>query len=331
MNKELTLYERYYIDTSLQNNVSIPKIAENLKRHKSTIYREIKRNSDEKKEYSPQKAHDLSVYRKKTALKHIKLTSQLKSEINSYLYDFHSPEQIAGRFRKEKKECVSFERIYQYIWEDKRQGGTLYTYLRRKTCKNKKRGNIKDNRGKILNQKSIKERPEVVEKRERAGDYEIDLVALKGRNAYLLTAVDRKTRFTKIDIVKSKDKEEVKKAIVNIFKNEALLHTLTSDNGKEFASHEEISKVLKVDYYFAEPYASCQRGTNENTNGLIRQFFPKNKYYKIDDNFVARIGLVENLLNNRPRKKLDFKTPLEVYLEELVATVAWIQVFKRAF
>jgi len=318
MSKELTQEERYYIYAGLKNGVSVSQIAKNINRHKSTVYRELKRNTG-RRGYRPKQAHSKAVYRRRSANKHKKFGPMLKRHIKWYLaYDL-SPEQITGRFKEKKRECISIEWIYQYIWKDKKNGGSLHHYLRKKIHKNQKRGRKKDNRGAIPNRRSISDRPEIVDKRERTGDWEIDLVVGKGHSGYLVTATERRINLTRIGFVKSKDSYEVEKEVIRILKKEKYLHTITSDNGKEFSNHEKIAKNLGVDYYFANPYSSWERGTNENTNGLIRQYFPKKEYFQHTQDFMNRISAAEKLLNNRPRKKLGFKTPKELFLEELVA------------
>lgn len=318
MSKELAQEERYCIYAGLRNGFSVSQIAKNIKRHKSTIYRELKRNTG-KRGYRPKQAHTKAFNRRQAAQKNKRLSPRMKRHIEWYLKYGLSPEQIVGRFRYKKRECVSIEWIYQYIWKDKKQGGKLYTYLRRKNRKNQKRGRLNDNRGIIPNRRSINSRPKIVEERTRIGDWEIDLVAGKKRSGYLVTATERRINMTRIGFVKSKDSIEVENEVIRILSKDKFLYTITSDNGKEFSNHERIAKRLEIDYYFANPYSSWERGTNENTNGLIRQYFPKKEYFKENEEFTNRISSVEKLLNNRPRKKINFKTPNEIYFEELVA------------
>ena len=196
----------------------------------------------------------------------------------------------------------------QYIWEDKRNGGKLYEHLRHKK-KYRKRSARGDNRGKIPNKKSIEDRPEVVDSRERIGDWEADTIVGKGMKGAIVTLVDRKSRFLRMGLVERRTKEAVKNMIIELLKDFPV-HTITCDNGKEFAAHEEISEVLDAETYFSHPYASWERGTNENTNGLIRQYFPKDTSFKnISKN---DIHYVENRLNTRPRKCLGFVQPMVI-------------------
>lgn len=233
-----------------------------------------------------------------------------------YLKQDFSPEQIVGRAAIEGKEVVSHERIYQYIWKDKRAGGKLYKHLRNKGKKYRKRIHSKDNRGIIINRIDISKRPKVVDNKERIGDLEIDLVIGKDHKGALLTINDRATGLLFMGKIDSKESKAVTDKTIELLEEwKPLLHTITSDNGKEFANHREISEKLDIDYYFAKPYHSWERGANENLNGLVRQYFPKKT------NFEAitqeQINKVVNILNNRPRKRFDYKTPNEVFAQKL--------------
>ena len=222
-----------------------------------------------------------------------------------------SPEQISGRFREEGI-VISHEHIYQYVYADKRVGGDLWKHLR---CQKKRRKRVGDydRRGKIPNRKSIEERPKVVEQRTRLGDWEVDLMLGKDHQGVLVTLTERKSRFTLLRRVASKQAKLVSQAIVELLQWVSALESITADNGKEFAAHQHISQRLSVDFYFAHPYSSWERGTNENTNGLIRQYLPKNRSLK-NVSFQEET-LIMDRLNLRPRKCLDFRTPYEVFFE----------------
>lgn len=212
---------------------------------------------------------------------------------------------------------MSHERTYQHIYADKACGGTLHKHLRRKK-KYGKRINGKSPRGQILHRISIDERPSVVDTKERVGDWEVDTVIGKGHKQAIVSLVERKTKTTLIRKVEKRTAGNVKNAIISMLKPfKGLVHTITADNGKEFAMHREIAKELKTDFYFAHPYASWERGLNENTNGLIRQYFPKkSSFTELADKDMEQ---VMDQLNNRPRKTLRFRTPNEVLYEHLVA------------
>ena len=239
------------------------------------------------------------------------MTPELVKLIESKISEDWSPEQISGWLRNEHSLMISHERIYQHIWSDKLKCGNLYKHLRRQGKKYQKRSNGKTSRGQIKNRVSIDERPAIVDSKIRVGDWEIDTVIGKGHQGALVTLVERKTLYTLAAQVDSKHAEPVTKAAINLLTPFlGRVHTITADNGKEFAWHEEIAKQLKTKVYFAHPYHSWERGLNENTNGLLRQYFPKGtnlKYVK-----QKEVDSVIFKLNNRPRKTLGYKTPAEM-------------------
>lgn len=237
---------------------------------------------------------------------------EIKAATESLLRKDYSPEQIAGRLKLEGKPTVSHERIYQYVWADKKQGGTLYKHLRRKGRKYRKRGLAKDTRGIIKDRTGIEQRPEIVDKKKRIGDFEIDTIIGQNHKSAILTINDRVS--SKVWIVKLNGKnasELAQKTIDLLMPFKGIIHTITGDNGKEFADHKTISKELAIDFYFARPYHSWERGANENTNGLIRQYFPKGSSFENITN--TDVQKVMDILNNRPRKKLKFLTPNEFF------------------
>ena len=222
-----------------------------------------------------------------------------------------SPEQISGWLAKEYRIRVSHESIYQFILTNKRQGGNLHLHLRCKRQRRKRYGST-NSRGQLVNRVPIDERPAIVETRSRIGDWELDTIIGKGHKQALVSLTERKSRLTLLSKVKQKSADLVARSVQNLLEPIASkVFTLTSDNGKEFARHQEISAALQANFYFAHPYASWERGLNENTNGLIRQYFPK----KHDFTTITEraISMVMTKLNNRPRKCLGFKTPNEVF------------------
>lgn len=309
--------QRYTIQVLLEKKFSKSHIATVIGKNKTTIYRELKRNSDKRNfKYTADLATKKCKERHKNKKKKIHFTDEIKQKVEDKIKEDYSPEQITGYFKKEGIACVSHERIYQHIWQDKKKKGDLYTHLRTQGKKYRKRGASKDKRGQIIGRVDIENRPKIVEEKTRFGDFEIDLVIGKNHKKAILTANDRATGFTKIALLESKSAEEVKEKTIEILKNwKPFLQTITSDNGKEFAKHQEISKELEVDYYFAKPYHSWERGANENYNGLLRQYFPKD----YDFNLITEKELkyVEEKLNNRPRKKFGYLTPNEVYLQTI--------------
>lgn len=220
---------------------------------------------------------------------------------------------------------VSAERIYQYIWTDKKKGGKLYQHLRTKGKKYAKRGHLKGTRGIIADRVDIDRRPKIVENRERIGDLEIDLIIGKGHKEALLTINDRATGILFMDKVKTKETEVIEAKASELLQDwTPFLHTITSDNGKEFANNKSIATELEIKFYFAKPYHSWERGANENLNGLVCQYFSGNcDFTQIT---AEQIKHVVNILNNRPRKRFGYRTPNEFLAEKMnnLASVAFI-------
>jgi IS30 family transposase len=312
---QLTHEQRYAIYKLKKQNFTKSRIAEIISVSVSTITRELKRNSG-KKGYRPKQAHEKCLQRRRNAPKHIKLNAAMTEYVCRNLKQYLSPEQIVGQAKLTGIEIVSIERIYLFIWTDKKDGGDLYRYLRWSNKKKRKRYGSTDRRGQIKNRRFIDERPFIVEQRERIGDYEIDTMVGKGRTGYLVTLVDRKSKHTLIGLTRTKQSDQVKDEILKLMNPiKQHIYTITADNGKEFALHEEIAKQLEANFYFAHPYRSWERAINENTNGLIRQFFPKAHDFRTIT--TKEIETVMNLLNNRPRKSLGFKTPNEVFWNKI--------------
>ena len=306
---QLTRDERYQIYALRKAGHSQKEIAEVLGRSPSTISRELRRNKG-LKGYRPEQAHRLAQNRKKERDR-TRIPESTWARVEQLLREDWSPEQISGWLTREEGVSVSHERIYQHVYEDKRRGGDLHRHLRCQKPRRKRYGHY-DRRGQIRERVSIDERPEVVKARSRIGDWEADTVIGKPGGAVLVTLVERRSRLSLIALAPNKTAEAVKAAILKGLQPlSAQVHTLTYDNGKEFAYHMEIAKVLKADGYFAHPYHSWERGLNENTNGLIRQYLSKGTdFNKLTDRPVLEIM---DKLNNRPRKCLGYKTPNQVF------------------
>ena len=223
-------------------------------------------------------------------------------------------EQIAGWLKREKQPAVSHERIYLYVYADKRRGGLLHRHLRSQKKQRKRYGGY-IRRGQIPNRTSIDERPKIVGRKGRFGDWEADTIIGARHKGGILSLVERKSKLTRLHKLATKAASEMKDVSVALLAPlAARVHTITVDNGKEFCEHEQIAAALKARIYFAHPYASWERGLNENTNGLVRQYFPKKyEFAKITDQDLQQ---VEELLNNRPRKTLGYRTPNEVFFKE---------------
>ena len=308
----LTLDQRYEIQSCLARNMLQSKIAEQIGRHRSVISREIKRNSDNRSgAYRAKLAAAKTAQRHKDKPKKETFTLEIEQHVRTLLSDDFSPEQIVGRCAVENKPCVSVERIYQFVWRDKKRGGDLYKHLRTQGKRYAKRCSSKGSRGIIQGRVDIDQRPSIVDNKERFGDFEIDLVLGKNHKGALLTINDRATGLLLMSHVPNKQADQIEQSSIALLDNwKPFAKTITSDNGKEFANHREIAEHLEIDFYFAKPYHSWQRGANENLNGLVRQYFPKGM--DIETITTDQINLAQFKLNNRPRKRFGYKTPNEM-------------------
>ena len=315
----LTREERYQIYALLYAGLTRVEIARKLNRSPSTICREIKRNRGR------------SGYWPKAAAKKARRRLHQRGRLNvrtvepavweaaqHYLKQEWSPEQIAGAMCKAQgAPVISHETIYRKIYAQVKSGWTLAPYLRfaHPKRRRRKRASRKESRyGQALRQR-IDQRPAIVDERSRIGDWEGDTIIGASQKQALVTWVERRSGFLLMAKVERKTSAAVCQAstrLLNPFRQH--VHTLTTDNGTEFAQHSTLSKTLGAESYFADPYASWQRGTNENTNGLIRQYFPKNKSFDTITDY--EIQFVMNRLNHRPRKRLNYRTPYEVFMNE---------------
>jgi len=308
----LTSAQRYTISSMKKSGYTQTAIATTIGKNKSVVSRELRRNCDIRSgEYRADLANRKYALRQKDKPKKIRFTKDVETYVKEGLENKLSPEQIVGRSKIEGKACVSHERIYQYIWADKKNKGTLFEHLRTRGKKYRKRGNSKDSRGKITGRIDISNRPEIVEDRERFGDFEIDTIIGRNHKGAIVTINDRATGLLKMRKLASKNAEILADKTIEILSPyKDLLHTVTSDNGKEFSAHSRIAEELNIEFYFAKPYHSWERGSNENLNGLIRQYIPKKSNF--DEFSDEYIQWVENELNNRPRKRLGYYSPNEI-------------------
>ncbi len=313
--KHLSLEERYYIETERREGRSLNKIAQVLGRSQSTLSREIVRNTG-KRGYRHQQAHNLTQTRHKEKSKAIKMTPEIKETINVYLEQDWSPEQVCGWLKKEGLVDLHHETIYQHILKDKRSGGHLYTHLRHQNKTYRKRYGSAHNRSHhgIPNRVDIDERPEEANNREQVGHWEGDTIIGKNHKGAIVTLDERKSKLRLAMPTGGKKARHVTDAMLRLFQPlKRFVKTLTFDNGKEFAYHEEVAKTLDCDTYFAKPYHSWERGQNENANGLLRQYFPKSM--ELVDVTKKQVFDAVHKLNSRPRKCLGYKTPYEVFEE----------------
>lgn len=306
---QLTREQRYQIHALLKAGHDQSEIATVLGRHKSTISREMRRNRGQRG-YRPKQAQELAVARHRAAYRP-RITAQTWQQVKVLLRQEWSPEQIAGRLMLEQQPSVSHECIYRYIYADKRAGGTLYTHLRCQKRRRKRYGSY-DRRGRLPNCRSIETRPAIVEAKRRVGDWEADTIIGKGHSGAIVTLTERRSKLLLMQRVADNSAAAVEQAVTTLLRDVAgRVHTITSDNGREFANHQAIAAQLAADFYFAHPYASWERGLNENTNGLIRQYFPKARdFTTVTDEEVKQ---AQERLNMRPRKTLDYKTPYQVF------------------
>jgi IS30 family transposase len=315
--KQLSQSERENIANLLSEGHSLGDIAKELGRNKSTISRELARNSaPQHQRYTPCRAHARACDRKTTANTHERLKNDfIRQYVKDGLEKGWSPEQISGRIRIDYPGySINHEAIYQYIYHPRNPHRLEMIHLLRRAYKKRKTKGIgrKERKTKIPNRIPIDARPQSVENRRRYGHWEGDSLISRKSKAALNTLAERKSRLALITKLPRKGAAETNKAIISRLKKLPAngRQTLTLDNGTENAKHEQLSARLGIKCYFAHPYSSWERGTNENINGLIRWYLPKGTdFSKITPEQIARI---EYLLNSRPRKCLGYKTPLEV-------------------
>ncbi len=319
--RQLTLEKRYQVSALIKAGLNQKEVALEVGVHPSTISRELRRNRDTLRGYNAEMAQIKSTKTEMQKKKRFSLTKPIEKYIRAKLKQDWSPEQISGRMRLDTGMSVVHETIYRYIYTNKKNGGKLYKYLRHKNKKYHCRSNDYRSRGTIIDRIMIGKRPKIVEKKSRIGDWEIDTVVGKDHKGFLVTVVDRKSKFVIIKNVPTKEASVVTEALIEmIYPIKDITHTITSDNGKEFAYHKQVSAALDTDFYFANPYHSWERGLNEHTNGLIRQYLPKkSEFLKVSKD---EINMIQNRLNHRPRKILNFKTPYEVFFSEMSRRLA---------
>ena len=313
--KHLTLEQRYHISALKKAGFSQKSIAMEIKVSDATISRELKRNSStQRKSYSANNAHKVSTARRMYASRksNKKMDGKLKIVIAKYLREDWSPEQISTRLKLENIANISYVRIYHFVEQDKQQSGDLYTHLRfYHTGKRRAKYGSKV-KGRIKDRVSISQRDTVVDEKTRIGDWEIDTIVGANFKGAITTVVERSTSLVRISIPTTKKASEIESETIRIMLPlKDSIFTITSDNGLEFANHKNISEALEYEHYFCHPYSSWERGLNEYTNGLIRQYIPKGTSF---ENITQEyIKMIEDKLNNRPRKALNWKTPNEAF------------------
>ena len=319
----LTRDQRCHISAHKSTGMSGRSIALKLNIAQSTVNRELKRNHSKFGVYKHNQAHDKAIKRKEEAARaHPKvLIGELRAHVVERLRLFDSPVQISGALKR-RGTNVSHETIYKLIIQDREDGGDLYKCSRHGGKKWRKNRCKEAAKGAIRDRIDISERPAIVEEKSRVGDLEIDLIVGSGASGYIVTIVDRHSKAVFMAKTESKEAAVVTEALVRTIRRMRTIFkplTITSDNGSEFAFHKDISRRLEVPFFFATPYHSWERGLNEHTNGLIRQFFPKRSLFTdISDDDIFK---VQFNLNNRPRRALNFQTPLEVLLSSVAVAL----------
>ena len=321
--KHLSHEERYFIHLSIREGKNQKEIAKALKRSPSTISREIRAGMWPR---SIMYCYHWGVFKKRSRMKSKqrtrsqKITPEMGVSIGNLLKQYLSPEQVSGYLKKQHSISISHESIYRWIFSDKQRKKEFKPFLRQGMKLRRKKYGSGARVSNIPNRVPITERPEIVETKERIGDWECDTVIGTDRKSVLVTIVERKTAFTLTTKIPQKTARNVSRAMIKMLKPYMEnVKTLTFDNGTEFVEHERIGKALEADTYFAAPYSSWERGLNENTNGLLRQFFPKGTdFRKVTD---VAIKLAVDLLNNRPRKTRDYQTPSTMFLGEFTPLI----------
>lgn len=305
----LSQEERYQISALLKAGLTQVQISLNLGRHKSTISREVSRNSG-LRGYRPRQACLLAESRALNSRNARQITDADWLCVESYLREQWSPEQIASEV------SMSHETIYRHVYADKAIGGDLYKSLRCQRKRRKRYAGGRDRRGQIIGRRPICERPRHIEERRQIGHWEGDTLIGKSHKHAIVSLVERKSGYAVLAKVENKTADLVSTAIIKrLMPISERVQTLTYDNGKEFANHASIDKALGSTTYFADPYSSWQRGSNENLNGLIRQYIPKSR--PLSTVTDAELAKIEMLLNTRPRKRLGYKTPIQIFTAQL--------------
>jgi IS30 family transposase len=321
----ITAEQRIKIEALLKAGHKASFISKQLNIHRSSIYRELDRNQTRTGKYNAAFAQELSEEQKERFSQNRSFTFSMEKFIREKLSkEQWSPEQIWGYCKENNIDMVSHESIYKFIYQDKDNGGILYKNLRVASKKYRKRyGSGKGKRCIIKDKISIDERPEYINNKQSVGHWEIDTIVGKGNKGAIVTIAERATAFVLIAKLNGKNAQELAEAVVKLmmpFKK--LVLSITSDNGTEFAMHKYISKKLGALFYFAHPYSSWERGLNEYTNRLIRQYIPKKTDFNdVNGQYVNEITMK---LNRRPRKKLNYNTPGKIFLTRFDNIVALV-------
>jgi len=310
--RQLSTEERYQVAALRQQGLSSRQIAAALGRHHSTIAREVRRNATPYDgAYRPSQAKEMASGRRRHSRRNARYGAEHFAVVAALLEQDWSPQQIVGRRRLLGLPIMSHETIYLWIWRDKRAGGPFWRHLRGACKRRRKRYGRKDSRGRLAGKRSIRDRPKIVAQRRRLGDWEADTVHGKGKPC-IATAVERKSGYTVLGPLVRPTVEQTNSRLTTLLSHQPHpIHSLTTDNGVEFHGYKHLERALGTKVYFAAPHHAWERGTNENTNGLIRQYLPKGT--SLARLTQARCDAIASALNHRPRLRLGFRTPNEIY------------------
>lgn len=309
---QITAAERYTLGVLRRQGLSSAAIARALGRHRSTIGRELRRNATRHDGcYRHDKAQSYALTRRSWARRNQRFDATAWALVRARLAEWWSPEQISGRLRQEGQLSISHETIYRYVWEDRERGGTLYTFLRGARKQRRKRYGRYDSRGRLAGKRMLGERPAIVEGRTQVGHWEGDTVLGAGQaGPCVLTLVERKTGFLLLGPLRQRTAAAVtRRAAQLIRRGRCPVRTITVDNGTEFHDYADIERRTTTRFYFATPHHSWERGTTENTNGLLRQYLPKGA--SMAHLTQAKCNRIAGHLNRCPRKRLGYRTPEE--------------------
>lgn len=320
----LTASERCHIYELNVEKTSITEIARLIGRNKGTVSRELRRNRGQRG-YRPGQAGRLAQDRQKNCANGPRVAPEVWRAAQEKLKEDWSPEHISGRFKADGLGQISTQTIYDFVLANKQQGGDLHTHLRSQKKRRKRYGSGPSKRGRIPDRVSIEQRPAIVDRKTRMGDWEGDLIMGRGNRQAIVSLVERKSRLTFLHKVTGKTEQEVSTALIDRLQEVAgCVKTITFDNGLEFAGHAKVAAATNAAIYFCRPYHSWERGLNEQTNGLVRQYFPKGSCFRhLTQEDMQR---VEERLNKRPRKVLDYRTPAEVFARSYLRTAVALRV-----
>jgi len=309
---QITPDERYRLSALRVQGLSNPQIARAMGRHRSSIWREVRRNAHVDGHYHVLKAIQHANARRRRSRSHPRFTPEQLNRVWGLIRRCWSPEQAAGALRNSGQLRISHETIYRHIWADLKHGGHLHRYLRCAIKQRRKRYRSYDSRGRLAGKCMIQQRPAFIERRRQLGHWEIDTVLGKGSRHCIVSLVERKSGYLQIAKLRARNVEQTTAGTIELISRYPdRFRTITADNGTEFHGYTTIEKVTGVRFYFATPHHAWERGTNENTNGLIRQYLPKGTS-------MARLtqqecDAIAKELNTRPRKRHGYKTPEQIF------------------